>query len=106
LIPPSPALHEYSPLSLKKKDGKISTTNPVQRRHRAPPGNGSTFTPPASGNSISADAGGAGSMDQFNALKREATKLERNLEDKVSRYQSVSNQKDINIHAFVVFAGC
>lgn len=29
-------------------------------------------------------------MDQFDSLKREATKLERNLEDKVARYQQVS----------------
>jgi hypothetical protein len=29
-------------------------------------------------------------MDQFDTLKREATKLERSLEDKVSRYQQVS----------------
>jgi hypothetical protein len=28
-------------------------------------------------------------MDQFDTLKREATKLERSLEDKVSRYQQV-----------------
>lgn len=28
-------------------------------------------------------------MDQFDTLKREATKLERNLEDKVARYQQV-----------------
>lgn len=28
-------------------------------------------------------------MDQFDGLKREATKLERTLEDKVSRYQQV-----------------
>jgi hypothetical protein len=27
---------------------------------------------------------------QFDSLKREATKLERNLEDKVARYQQVS----------------
>ena len=29
------------------------------------------------------------SMDGFDSLKREATKLERNLEDKVARYQQV-----------------
>jgi hypothetical protein len=29
-------------------------------------------------------------MDNFDSLKREATKLERQLEDKVSRYQQVS----------------
>lgn len=29
------------------------------------------------------------SMDNFDSLKREATKLERNLEDKVARYQQV-----------------
>lgn len=29
-------------------------------------------------------------MDQFDSLKREATKLERNLEDKVARYQQAS----------------
>jgi hypothetical protein len=28
-------------------------------------------------------------MDQFDSLKREATKLERSLEDKVARYQQV-----------------
>mmetsp|Transcript_11371 Transcript_11371/g.12207 ORF Transcript_11371/g.12207 Transcript_11371/m.12207 type:complete len:85 (+) Transcript_11371:2-256(+) len=28
-------------------------------------------------------------MDQFDTLKREATKLERNLEDKVARYQQL-----------------
>lgn len=30
------------------------------------------------------------SMESFDSLKREATKLERQLEDKVSRYQQVS----------------
>jgi hypothetical protein len=30
-------------------------------------------------------------MDQFDSLKREATKLERALEDKVARYQQVRN---------------
>lgn len=28
-------------------------------------------------------------MDSFDSLKREATKLERSLEDKVARYQQV-----------------
>jgi len=32
------------------------------------------------------------SMDNFDSLKREATKLERSLEDKVARYQQVSER--------------
>jgi hypothetical protein len=39
---------------------------------------------------------------QFDSLKREATKLERNLEDKVSRYQQVSSKREIFF--FVSFA--
>jgi hypothetical protein len=30
-------------------------------------------------------------MDHFDSLKREATKLERSLEDKVARYQQASS---------------
>ena len=33
---------------------------------------------------------------QFDSLKREATKLERNLEDKVARYQQVSLSSERN----------
>jgi len=71
-----------------KKGGKISTTTPVQRRNRAPSSGtaGNTFLTPESGGS---SGSGSGSMDQFDSLKREATKLERNLEDKVARYQQL-----------------
>lgn len=31
-------------------------------------------------------------MDSFDSLKREATKLERSLEDKVARYQQVTKE--------------
>jgi hypothetical protein len=33
-------------------------------------------------------------MDSFDSLKREATKLERSLEDKVARYQQVGSNID------------
>lgn len=71
-------------LLLEENVGKITTTTPLQRRHRAPSSgttNGAFGSPFIDGN--------GGTMDQFDSLKREATKLERSLEDKVSRYQQV-----------------
>jgi len=55
-----------------------------------------TPPPPRSGNSNGSSGGNGSSVsgvsmdNQFDSLKREATKLERSLEDKVARYQQVS----------------
>ena len=38
---------------------------------------------------VHSGGGGGNAQSQFDALKRQATKLERSLEDKVSRYQQV-----------------
>ena len=73
---------------LKEENGiTILGPTPIQRRGaRAPSSTGS------SSSSLSVDGGiigGGGIMERFDSLKREATKLERNLEEKVSRYQQV-----------------
>ena len=72
-----------------KKNGStiLSSNTPIQRHTRR------AATAPSSGGSIhsSSNGGSSNKMDsQFDSLKREATKLERNLEDKVARYQQVS----------------
>ena len=59
-------------LKTTKKTSKITT--PFQRRRPGP-----------------ATPHDTKDMDNFDSLKREATKLERQLEDKVSRYQQVSD---------------
>lgn len=63
----------------KQTNGSTILSNtPIQRRRAAPSSGGS-------------NGGSSNKMDsQFDSLKREATKLERNLEDKVARYQQVS----------------
>ena len=55
----------------------LSSNTPIQRRRAAAPSSGGSN-------------GGSKMDSQFDSLKREATKLERNLEDKVARYQQVS----------------
>jgi hypothetical protein len=72
----------------RKKDGKISSSTPVLRRNRAPSSSGTAGSIPTP--SLSSGGSSGGTMDQFDSLKREATKLERSLEDKVARYQQVS----------------
>jgi hypothetical protein len=42
---------------------------------------------------------------QFDSLKREATKLERNLEDKVARYQQVSEVQSSDSTVFEKITG-
>lgn len=73
---------------MKEENGiTILGPTPIQRRGaRAPSSTGS------SSSSLSVDGGiigGGGIMERFDSLKREATKLERNLEEKVSRYQQL-----------------
>jgi len=91
--------------------GTISTTTPIQRRGRvtAPSSGGHTILTETSytcnnnngnnnnNNNNNSSIGGLGGsrsnhsnkMGQFDNLKRDATKLERNLEDKVARYQQL-----------------
>lgn len=54
----------------------LSSNTPIQRRRAAAPSSGGSN-------------GGSKMDSQFDSLKREATKLERNLEDKVARYQQL-----------------
>ena len=62
----------------KQTNGSTILSNtPIQRRRAAAPSSGGSN-------------GGSKMDSQFDSLKREATKLERNLEDKVARYQQVS----------------
>lgn len=79
----------------------IISNTPIQRRRAAPSSGGSIHS---NGSSSNGSGGGGSSsngtkMDsQFDSLKREATKLERNLEDKVARYQQVSKEaKEISL---------
>lgn len=39
-------------------------------------------------------------MEDFDVLKREATKLERHLEDRVAKYQQVSSFRDVVVSTF------
>ena len=45
----------------------------------------------------------ASMMDDFDSIKREATKLERQLEDKVARYQQVRNRCVHSVRNFTWF---
>lgn len=86
--------------------GTITNTTPFQRRGRAPSSNGSGSNGGYNNDYNNNTTGGGDrsrsrscnthhththttTMDQFDTLKREATKLERNLEDKVARYQQL-----------------
>ena len=40
-------------------------------------------------------------MDSFDSLKREATKLERSLEDKVARYQQVRTNQELVLRKLI-----
>ena len=72
-----PAALLYSLLKQTNGSTILSSNTPIQRRRAAAPSSGGSN-------------GGSKMDSQFDSLKREATKLERNLEDKVARYQQVS----------------
>ena len=76
----------------KNKNGStiLSSNTPIQRRRAAAPSSGGSN-------------GGSKMDSQFDSLKREATKLERNLEDKVARYQQVSLSSTKGMEFFFFF---